>query len=77
MLTEARWLEMFSEELVYILKDRHISQRDLADMSGLSYGAISNYINKTRIPNIKAIINISYALHVDPGELIDFGQRIV
>lgn len=75
-MSELEWLNIFGDNLVNMLDDARMSQRDLADETGLSEGTISNYIHKRQIPGIKAIINISYALDCDLNDLIDFGDII-
>lgn len=75
-MTEIQWLEMFGNNLVRLLYESKLTQRDLAEMTELSEGTISKYINKTQIPGIKAILSISYALGCTTDELIDFGSTI-
>lgn len=75
-LSEIQWLGMFGDNLRYLLDDYHMTQKDLAEMTGLSEGTISKYINKTQMPTVRAIINISYALDESIDDLIDFGERI-
>lgn len=75
-MTLIEWSDCFSENLLELLKDRRMSQYELAQESGVSSGSISAYINKQSLPGIKAIINIACVLDVDVGELIDFGDTI-
>lgn len=75
-MTELEWLDIFGDNLQDILKDQNISQRELSNKTGLSEASISNYINKRRVPSLKALINISYALNFDVSDLIDFGEII-
>lgn len=75
-MTEIKWLEIFGDNLTSILYEAKLTQRDLADMTGLSEGTISNYINKRQMPGIKAIINIADALGCGVDDLICFGDRI-
>lgn len=75
-MTLKTWMEVFGNNLSDILKDRGMTQYDLAKDSGLSVGSVSAYINKQSPPGIRAIINIAYALDVDVNELIDFDDRI-
>ena len=76
-MSEIEWLDIFGDNLVDMLKEARMTQRDLADDSGLSEATISAYINKKKIPGLKAIINIADALHCTIDELIDFGDRII
>lgn len=75
-MSEVEWMDIFSDNLVSAMKDARITQRELADMTGLGEATISRYISRQRIPNIKAIINLAYALDCDVSDLIDFGDRI-
>lgn len=75
-MTLKEWTENFSEALSELLDDRKMSQLELSEVSGVSVGSISSYVNKRAQPGIKAIINIAYALDVDVDELIDFGDTI-
>jgi transcriptional regulator with XRE-family HTH domain len=53
-----------------------MSRRELADATGLTEATISYYINKRKMPGLKAIINIAYAFDISVDELIDFGEMI-
>ena len=75
-MSEAEWLRQFGQILSEYLADYNLTQAQLAEMSGLSEPTISSYINCRRIPGVKAIINIAYALNVNIDELIDYGQMI-
>lgn len=75
-MTIVEWSDCFSDNLLELLEDRCMTQRELARASGISAGSISAYINKKALPSIKAILNIACALDVDVAELIDFGDTI-
>jgi transcriptional regulator with XRE-family HTH domain len=75
-MSEVEWLNIFGDNLREILEDYRITQRELADMAGLSEATISKYICKTQMPGIKAIINISEALNMSIDDLIFFGETI-
>ena len=75
-MTEDEWLEEFSDNLAYLLRENDITQKQLAEKTGLSIKTINSYINGTRKPGIKAIINISYALDCELISLIDFDDMI-
>lgn len=59
---------MFNTWLLEKLKELNWTQADLAHYSGLTKGAISNYING-RIPDKKALLKIAKAIKV-PNEII-------
>lgn len=75
-MTITEWSENFSDKLCDLLKDRRMTQYELAQDSGVSAGSISSYINGSSLPGIKAILNIAFVLDVDVNELIDFGDTI-
>ena len=75
-MTQSEWKEIFGGNLVDILKDRNMSQGQLAREAGLSVSRISDYINGNATPSIFAIINMAYALDIDVGEFVDFGETI-
>lgn len=76
-MTELEWMDIFGDNLRDILKEYGMTQKDLADESGLSETTISRYIKKQRIPNMKAIVNIANALDLTTDELINLDERIV
>lgn len=75
-MNELEWLDIFGDNLVSLLRDAQMSQRELADATGLTEATISYYINKRKMPGLKAIINIAYAFDISVDELIDFGEMI-
>ena len=75
-MSELEWLDIFGDNLVSLLQETRMSQRELADATGLSEATISYYIHKRKIPSLKAIINIAYAFSITVDELIDFGDMI-
>lgn len=76
-MSEQKWLDMFSFNLSNLMRECEITQRDLADKTGLSEGTVSNYMHGIQMPGIKAIINISRVLKCSISDLIDFGERII
>jgi transcriptional regulator with XRE-family HTH domain len=75
-MTQTDWRDTFAGNLVDILKNRGMTQTQLAQDSGLSVSRISDYINKRATPTIFALINMAYALDMDVCELVDFDERI-
>lgn len=75
-MREEEWLSIFSQNLEEMLIDANVTQRELADATGLSESTISKYLKGQQLPGVKAIINISYELGCDLYDLIDFGSRI-
>lgn len=75
-MTELEWMDIFANNLVDILKDANMTQRELADAVGVTEATISRYIGRQRIPSTKNIINIAHVLDCDINDLIDFGDMI-
>lgn len=75
-MEEKSWLKAFGFRLRALVKEADITQTTLATLSGLSQAAISGYINGKRMPNARAIVNLSYALNCPVDHLIDFGRPI-
>ena len=75
-MSEFEWLDSFGDNLALMLRDARMSQTELAEEAGLTRAAVSNYIHKRRIPNVRALINIAYVLGCSLDDLIDFGDRI-
>ena len=67
------WLNNFGDFLAKKIYEAGYTQDEFASLIGVSPATISKYINKTQMPGIKVIINISRVLDCEYGELIDFG----
>lgn len=76
MITESQWIELFREEVKYQMKQKNMSQRELADRSRLAESTVCDVIYGRRIPNTRTVVNVAYALEMDVGQLIDFGHLI-
>lgn len=75
-MSEQQWLNIFSENLKSLMKDARITQIELAEEIGVTQSVISDYVNGRKLPGIKSIINMSYALGCDLYDFIDFGEMI-
>lgn len=73
-MSEIEWMDIFGDNLVDLLREANMTQHELAKASGLTDAAISNYINKRRMPSVKALVNISDALNVTLDDLMYFGD---
>ena len=76
-MTELEWMDIFGDNLRDILKEYGMTQRQLAEETGLTEATISNYINKRKIPSMRAIVNIANDLDISTDELINLDDRIV
>lgn len=75
-MNEREWLAYFGVNLAELLEDSKMTQRDLADASGLSEAAVSNYLRGRRMPGARALVNIADALGCSVDNLVDFGDKI-
>lgn len=76
-MTEVEWMREFGSNLKNLMKDRNTTQKELAEIAGVSQGTISKYINGSLMPTTKALNKLFYALDCDSyDELIDLGEEI-
>lgn len=75
-MTQDEWNEEFSANLLDLMHENKISIDELANKTNLSKSVVYKYLDGTRSPGIKAVINISYALDCDIDDLIDFDEKI-
>ena len=75
-MTREDWMENFGENLLDILEEKKIRQRELSEITGIATSTISDYINGKTMPSAEAIVKISYAIDVDYIDLLDFGDTI-
>lgn len=73
-MSEVEWMKIFGQNLEEMLVEARMTQRDLAEDTGLSEAAISQYINQRRMPTVRALVNIAYSLNCSFDELMDFGD---
>ncbi len=76
MMSEVEWLEEFRMNLLRMMDEDRIKQKELAEESYLSEATISKYVNGTQMPSVRAIINLAYVLDCSTDDLIDFGEMI-
>lgn len=75
-MTEKEWSIIFSKNLLCLLNESRLSQKDLSYLTGISEASISGYINGRVRPGVKAIINISNVFGISIEELIYYGEMI-
>lgn len=75
-MSQQEWLDIFGDNLVSILEEEQVSQKELSRLTGLSESTISRYINKSQMPTVRAIINISYALDWSFEDMLNYGDII-
>ncbi len=54
----------FGERLLLVLKEREITQRELAEKININETALSRYVNGSRKPRMDILVNIARALNV-------------
>lgn len=72
-MSEQEWLDIFGDNLRYILDEYGYTREQFAEATGISQATISRYINKQKIPSLKNIINMSLELGIDMEDFIMFG----
>jgi transcriptional regulator with XRE-family HTH domain len=70
IISETEAIEIFSDNLRDIMEDARINQSELARESRLTQCTISKYLNKQRMPSMKAIMNLCYALNCSYQDLL-------
>lgn len=75
-MTRDEWKMTFGSNLDAILQEYGMPQTELAKLSDVSQGMISDYINGWSAPSIFAVINIAQILDIDIDELVDIGDTI-
>ena len=76
MISETQWIKSFADEVKFYMKQKKITQRELADRSRLAESTICDVIYGRRIPNFRTVSNIAHGLGVGIEALADFGQLI-
>lgn len=71
-MTETDLLDSFAENVNCEMKRIGMDQSELARKSGVSRQAINRYLNRQRMPNLKSIVNICYALNCDYDDILPF-----
>lgn len=63
-MTRQEWLDRFGLKLRQLMKEKDITQRELADKLYVSEATVSKYANGNMMPSVRMVINISYELNV-------------
>ena len=61
----------FSQKVYFLRKKRGLTQAELAKLTGLSQGAISQFELGKITPNAKALLNLSKVFNIDPVLLMN------
>ena len=60
----------FARKMVALMNEQGISQRELANIVGVTEASMSRYVNTERIPRSEVISNIATALHTTSDYLL-------
>ena len=71
-ISEVEFIEIFADNLRDVMKDVGISQRQLAKEACVTEATISRYLNKERMPTMRAFMNICYALDCEYSDLLRY-----
>lgn len=70
-ISKEAWNDMFAKRLVAIMEAMDINQSELAELTGISQGEISNYIHGKITPTAYNIYKLCNALLVKPEFFIE------
>lgn len=69
-MSEVELIDIFADNLQSLMDERGYGQRELERESGINHASISRYLKKERMPTVRALINLAFALECDLDELV-------
>ena len=69
-ISEVEFICIFADNLSDIMDEVGISQRQLAKKTHITEAALSRYLNKQRMPNMRTFMNLCYALQCEYSDLL-------
>lgn len=69
-ISEVEFICIFADNLSDIVDEVGISQRQLAKKAHITEAALSRYLNKQRMPNMRTFMNLCYALQCEYSDLL-------
>lgn len=69
-MRERELIDIFGDNLRYVMNNNYMTQRELADASGLDESVISRYLRKQVMPSTRCLINLAVALDCSIEDLI-------
>lgn len=69
-ISEVEFICIFADNLSDIMDEVGISQRQLAKKAHITEAALSRYLNKQRMPNMRTFMNLCYALQCEYSDLL-------
>lgn len=77
MMSEVEWMDRFAHSLKILLTEANMTQRELAQRTGISEGTISRYLRCQCMPSVNALVNIASVFpYAGIDELVYFGKPI-
>ena len=70
-ISEEAWRKHFRYKLIKLLNNRHIPQKVLSELTGISERTLTKYTNGLATPSLYNARKIARALKVDVCELVD------
>ena len=62
-------------KITHLLKERRMTQKELANKIGITEVTLSRYINGNGIPKSSVLINIANTLHTTPNYLLGIEEK--
>lgn len=69
-ISEVEFICIFADNLSDNMDEVGISQRQLAKKAHITEAALSRYLNKQRMPNMRTFMNLCYALQCEYSDLL-------
>lgn len=69
-MSEVEFMDIFGDNLRDLMEEVGVGQNELAREIGVNNSTISYYINKKRMPTLRAFVNICIALECDMDDLV-------
>lgn len=66
----------WSEKVIELMKERRITQKQLAELSGINESSISRYLHSNQRPRMDVVVNIAKALKVETDYLLEDNEKI-
>ena len=75
-IDEETWRTRFGQKLYRMLRDQHITSKELSESTNISEITLSKYINGKATPSTYNLQKIATALSCSEGYLMDHNERI-
>lgn len=75
-MKEIDFINIFSSNLRYSMNYANMTQRELAEASGIDESVISRYLRGQVMPSTRCLVNIAYALDCDVADLIPCDELV-